>query len=143
MAPRPQPSRIVFGRFELNLRERELRKSGVRVRLPDQPFQILVLLVSRPSEIVTREELRERIWSDGTFVDFENGLYAAMNRLRRALGDSAENARYIETVPGHGYRFIGNLERIDAPPAADGKMRPEPPPAKLRAFRIWPWAVGA
>src|SRR5215831_3153278 len=142
MAPLPQLSRIAFGRFELNVQERELRKSGVRVRLPDQPFQILVLLVSRAGEIVSREELREQIWSDGTFVDFENGLYAAMNRLRRALGDSAENARYIETVPGRGYRFVGTLERIDLPSAPDGKPPAGAPPAKPRRFRIRPWAVG-
>src|SRR5215831_13647326 len=146
MAPLPQLSRIAFGRFELNVQERELRKSGVRVRLPDQPFQILVLLVSRAGEIVSREELREQIWSDGTFVDFENGLYAAMNRLRRALGDSADSSRYIETVPSRGYRFIGALEQMDRPRDAGGKILAESPPspsAKPRRVRIFQWAVGA
>ena len=103
-------ARLVFGPFELDVSASELRKSGVRLRLTGQPFQILLVLLAHPGEVVTREQLRERIWREGTFVDFEHGLSAAMNKLRRALGDSAENPRYIETEPGRGYRFIGLVQ---------------------------------
>ena len=108
MAIHPLPSaRLAFGPFEVDASAGELRKSGLRMRLTGQPFEILMVLLAHPGEVITREQLRERIWRDGTFVDFEHGLSAAMNKLRRALGDSAENPRYIETVPGRGYRFIG------------------------------------
>src|SRR5262245_22240567 len=88
---------VCFGTFKLDLRTGELRKSGVRVNLPEQPFQVLKTLLDRPGELVTREELRQRLWSAETFVDFEHGLNAAVRRLRDALGDSAE-------TPGHRYR---------------------------------------
>lgn len=111
MATHPRPSvRLAFGPFEIDGLAGELHKGGIRVRLTGQPYQILLILLARPGEVVSREHLRERIWRDGTFVDFEHGLSAAMNKLRRTLGDSAENPRYIETVPGRGYRFIGSLE---------------------------------
>ncbi len=97
------PAPLVFGPFEVNAHTGELRKGGVRVRLSGQPFQILLLLLAKPGDLVTREELREQLWSDGTFVDFEHGLNAAINKLRRALGDSAEHPRYIETATGRGY----------------------------------------
>jgi len=100
----------VFGPFEVNARTGELTRRGRRVRLSGQPFQILLLLLTRPADLVTRDELRDRLWGEGTFVDFEHGLNAAINKLRRALGDSAEHPQYIETVPGRGYRFIGTLE---------------------------------
>ena len=117
MATQPQPSaRLAFGPFDVDTSAGELRKSGVRVRLPGQPFQILLILLAHPGEVVSREQLRERIWSRGTFVDFEHGLSAAINKLRRALGDSAENPRYIETVPGRGYRFICSVERESGTP---------------------------
>ena len=102
---------LMFGLFEVNTRTGELRKHGIRVRLSGQPFQILLLLLARPGDLVTREELREQLWSDGTFVDFEHGLNAAINKVRRALGDSADHPRYVETIPGRGYRFIGTLEQ--------------------------------
>ena len=104
------PAPLRFGPFVLNADTGELRKHGVRVRLSGQPFQILLLLLANPDGLVTREELREQLWSDGTFVDFEHGLNAAINKLRRALGDSAEHPLYVETVPGRGYRFIGRLD---------------------------------
>jgi cholera toxin transcriptional activator len=108
---RPQyTARLAFGPFELDASASELRKRGVRLRLTGQPFQILLVLLAHPGEVVTREQLCERIWTEGTFVDFEHGLTAAMNKLRRSLGDSAENPRYIETVPGRGYRFIGLVQ---------------------------------
>jgi len=103
-----QPVR--FGLFELDLSAGELRKKGVRVRLQEQPFQILVLLLERPGEVITREELHRKLWPEGTLVDFEHGLNAAINRLRDALDDTAENPRFIETLPRRGYRFIGAVE---------------------------------
>src|SRR5215208_8199411 len=97
---------VRFGPFELNRRTGELRKAGVRINLPDQPFQVLTRLLERPGELVTREELGQRLWPADTFVDFEHGLNAAVRRLRDALGDSAEMPRFIETLPRRGYRFI-------------------------------------
>jgi Tol biopolymer transport system component/DNA-binding winged helix-turn-helix (wHTH) protein len=108
MATQPKsPDRHVFGPFEVDVSACELRKRGVRLRLSGQPIQILLTLLAHPGEVVTREQLREQVWGETTFVDFEHGLNAAMNKLRRALGDSAEKPRYIQTVPGRGYRFIG------------------------------------
>src|SRR5215468_4183468 len=97
---------IPFGPFEADLASQELRKQGVRLRLPRQSFQILKMLLERPGEVVTREELRAKLWPADTFVDFDHGLNAAVKRLRDALGDTAENPRYIETLPRRGYRFI-------------------------------------
>jgi TolB-like protein/Tfp pilus assembly protein PilF len=102
-----------FGRFELDLRARELRKDGVRIRLQDQPFELLAMLLERPAEVLGRDELRRRLWPDGTFVDFEHGLNAAVKRLRAALGDNAENPRFVQTLHRRGYRFIGPVERLD------------------------------
>ena len=111
MATQPQsPARVAFGPFEANVSTGELFKHGVRIRLPGQPFQILLRLLDHPGTVVTREQLRDQIWGGETFVDFEHSLNVAMNKLRRALGDSAENPRYIETVPGRGYRFIGAIQ---------------------------------
>jgi TolB-like protein/DNA-binding winged helix-turn-helix (wHTH) protein len=104
-SPHP-PTVISFGPFEAELQTQELRKQGVRLRLPGQSFQILKMLLERPDELVTREELHRVLWPSDTFVDFEHGLNAAINRLREALGDNAENPRYIETLPRRGYRFI-------------------------------------
>ena len=114
------PVRLAFGPFELDSAGGELRRHGVRVRLSGQPFRILLVLLARPGELVSREQLREEVWTGETFVDFEHGLNAAVNKLRRALGDAAENPRYIETQPGRGYRFIGALEpRPTAPRSRD------------------------
>ena len=95
-----------FSVFEADLRAAELRKHGVRIKLQDQPFRILSLLLERPGDIVTREELRQELWHDQTFVDFDRSLNKAMAKLRSALGDSAEAPRYIETIPRHGYRLL-------------------------------------
>src|SRR6201987_5515556 len=95
-----------FGVFEVDLRAAELRKHGVRIKLQEQPFQILSLLLDHPGELVTREELRRRLWPAHTFVDFDRSLNKAMTKLRSALGDSPENPRYVETIPRHGYRFL-------------------------------------
>ena len=99
---------IPFGPFEADLRTQELRKAGVRLHLPGQSFQILRMLLARPGELVTREELRRELWPSDTFGDFEHGLNAAVNKLRQALGDDADEPRYVETLPRRGYRFIGN-----------------------------------
>lgn len=95
-----------FGVFEVDFRSAELRKRGVRIKLQEQPFQILSLLLEHPGEVVTREGLRQKLWSKHTFVDFDRSLNKAMNKLRSALGDSAENPRFVETIPRHGYRFL-------------------------------------
>src|SRR2546425_2436627 len=105
----PSRGAVRFGVFEVDLRAGELRKRGVKIKLQDQPFQILQVLLERSGEVVTREELRGRIWPADTFVDFDQGLNNAIKRLRESLSDSPDNPRFIETVPRHGYRFIGNL----------------------------------
>src|SRR6266852_4911489 len=95
-----------FGVFEVDVRAEELRKRGVRIKLQEQPFQILCLLLEHSGEVVTREELRQKLWHAHTFVDFDRSLNKAMTKLRSALGDSAESPRYVETIPRHGYRFL-------------------------------------
>src|SRR6266516_2667742 len=107
-----QPNSTVasFGPFEADFQTQEIRKHGVRLRLPGQSFEILKMLLERPGELVTREKLREALWPSDTFVDFEHGLNAAVNRLSEALGDSSEEPRFIETVPRRGYRFLAPLD---------------------------------
>src|ERR1700756_4733355 len=95
-----------FGTFELDVRAGELRKQGAKIKLQEQPLRILEMLFAHPGQLVTREELRSRLWPSETFVDFDHGLNKAINKLREALGDSAENPRFIETLPKRGYRFI-------------------------------------
>jgi tetratricopeptide (TPR) repeat protein/DNA-binding winged helix-turn-helix (wHTH) protein len=106
---RPSRRPIRFGVFELDASSGELRKQGVKIKLQEQPFQILQVLLERPGELVTREELQSRIWASDTFVDFEKGLYNAVKKLREALGDEASTPRFIETLPKRGYRFIAPL----------------------------------
>src|SRR5215813_9979960 len=98
-----------FGLFEVDLRAGELRKQGVKIKLQEQPLQILVMLLQHPGQVVTREQLRARLWPADTFVDFDHGLNKAMNKLREALADSADAPRFIETIARRGYRFIGCL----------------------------------
>ena len=118
-----------FGRFEIDSRTRELRKDGVRLRLQDQPFALLALMLEHPGELLTRDELRDRLWPDGTFVDFEHGLNAAIKRLRAVLGDNAERPRFVETLHRRGYRFIAKVERVNGhgsyelAPASDARQR--------------------
>jgi DNA-binding winged helix-turn-helix (wHTH) protein len=100
---------IRFGAFEVDAQSGELRRDGKKVKIQEQPFQVLILLLERPGEVLTREELVKRLWSDQTNVDFERGLNKAITRLREALGDTAENPRYVETLPRRGYRFIGHV----------------------------------
>ena len=104
--PERQSSVVRFAEFELDLRTAELRKRGLRLRLQEQSFQVLAMLVARPGELVTREELRQKLWPADTFVDFDHGLNAAVNKLREALSDSASAPRFIETLPKRGYRFL-------------------------------------
>ena len=110
MAETQSPPRLVrFGAFEADLRTGELRKDGVKLKFGGQPFQVLAILLERPGDVVTREELQKRLWPD-TFVDVERNLNTAVNKIREVLGDSAESPRFIETLSRRGYRFIGELE---------------------------------
>src|SRR5215813_11184717 len=102
---------LQFGSFRLDLQTLELTKGGTRIRVPEQSLQILAMLLERPGEMVTREELHAKLWPNGTIVEFEHSINAAMNRLRVALGDSAEEPRYVETLPHRGYRFIFQVEQ--------------------------------
>src|SRR6266404_1229455 len=114
MALETRPSAILrFGVFEVDVRSGELRKQGVRVKLQEQPFHVLTVLLQCPGEVVAREELRNQNWPADTFVDFDNSLNTAINKLREALGDSADNPRFIETLPRRGYRFIAPVTEID------------------------------
>jgi DNA-binding winged helix-turn-helix (wHTH) protein len=101
-----------FGIFEADSTTRELRRKGVRVKLHSQPLQLLFLLLDRPGQLLTREEICRELWPDGTFVDYEHGVNSAVNRIREALGDKASNARFIETLARRGYRFVGQVEQI-------------------------------
>jgi DNA-binding winged helix-turn-helix (wHTH) protein len=121
-----------FGIFEADLRSGELRRNGAKVRLQGQPFQVLAILLDRPGVVVTREELREALWPQDTFVDFDHGLNTAINKLRGALGDSGTNPRFIETLARRGYRFIAPVTAAGAegatqPTAAGGEVADELP----------------
>src|ERR1700758_695713 len=137
---------IRFGVFDADLRTQELRRQGTRIKLPRQSFQILQMLLERPGELVTREELRNALWPEDTFVDFDHGLNNAVKRIRAVLGDSAESPHWIETLPRLGYRFIGTVQApsnghtssngthdgngsasIVSPPAADSSPIPPSP----------------
>ena len=117
---------VQFGPFELLLDTQELRKHGLPVKLSGQAIHVLTLLVARPGQLVTREELQEKLWPGDSFGDFEHGLNAAVNKLREKLGDSATTPTYIETLPGRGYRFIFPLEPAGTSPEPE-PPRPEPP----------------
>ena len=108
--PATERQRTRFGSFEVDLTSCELRKDGRKIKLQEKPFQILAILLDRPGELVTREEFRQKLWPSDTFVDFEQGINTAVKKLREALEDHADEPRYIETLPKHGYRFIAQLE---------------------------------
>jgi len=150
--------RLAFGVFELDLVAGELRKRGLRVRLQQQPVQVLAMLLERPGQVVSREELQKALWPADTFVDFDHGLNKAINKIREALGDSAESPRFVETVARRGYRFIADIKVADAAPppspdaalaphsASDARHRDAEPAAP--ATRRWPatsraWAIAA
>ncbi len=138
------PGICKFGIFEVDLRAGELRRQGLRIKLQDQPFRVLVALLEHPGEVVTREELRERLWPDGTVVEFDHSLASAVNRLREALGDSSDSPRYIETLSRRGYRFIGHVDGFAVAGVADIETasETEPPkrmtgrPRKLRHLKV-------
>jgi TolB-like protein/DNA-binding winged helix-turn-helix (wHTH) protein/Tfp pilus assembly protein PilF len=111
-----------FGVFELDLREGQLRKRGLRVRLQEQPIQVLTILVEHPGEVITREELQKRLWPADTFVDFDQGLNKAINKIRDALSDSAESPRFVETVARRGYRFLADVKAADASPVRSPEL---------------------
>jgi cholera toxin transcriptional activator len=113
MADAPPPARYRFGVFEADAAPGELRRQGVRVKLHAQPFQLLFLMLERPGEMLTREEICRELWPDGTFVDYEHGVNSAVNRLREALGDKAASPRFVETLARRGYRFLGPVERVE------------------------------
>jgi DNA-binding winged helix-turn-helix (wHTH) protein len=111
-----------FGVFELDLSAGELRKSGVKLRLQEQPFQVLALLLERAGEVVTREELQQKLWPSDTFVDFDHSLNTAINKVREALGDSASSPRYVETLARRGYRFVAPVQDL-IPSVASSETR--------------------
>ena len=138
---KPECSKVLmrFGAFEVDLASGELRKQGTRLRLQEQPFKVLAALLDRPGQLVPREELVRQLWPDGTFVDFDRGLNAAVTRLRQALNDSADTPRYVETVARRGYRFLAPVEEVD---------RSSPVPVALaprRAAQLnwWIWSCAA
>src|SRR5215472_14214520 len=117
---------IRFGTYELDLQGGVLRKEGARIRCQEQPLQVLAALVERPGELVTREELRHRVWPQDTFVDFDHALNTAIKKIRAALNDDADAPRYIETVPRRGYRFVAQVEQECVPgPALTPIPRPK------------------
>ena len=135
--PEVSPKIVRFGVFEIDHKNAELRKHGVRLRIQQQPFQILAALLDHAGEVVAREDLIARLWPDGTVVDFDRGLNAAVTRLRQVLSDSADTPKYVETVAGRGYRFIASVE-----PARNGVNAPAPPaPRQNRLRSMWPAVV--
>jgi cholera toxin transcriptional activator len=118
--------RYRFGTFEADSATGELWRKGMRVKLHSQPFQVLFMLLERPGEMLTREEISRELWPDGTFVDYEHGVNSAVNRLREALGDKASNPKFVETLARRGYRFVAPVERI-------GEESEEPQPVTLEA----------
>src|ERR1700741_3191460 len=133
--PQPDvvPSVVRFANFEVDVRAGELRKHGRRVRLQEQPLRILNMLLERPGELVTREELRLSLWPADTFVDFDHGLNSAVARLRETLCDSADTPRFVETVPRKGYRFVGQIEELEPTPVDEPVIAEAHPPK-----RAWP-----
>src|SRR5207253_6544110 len=119
---------IRFGIFEVDLQSGELRKAGVKLKLTGQPIQVLAILLEHPGEIVAREQLQKRLWPD-TFVDVDHNLNTAINRIREVLGDSAENPRFVETLPRRGYRFIAPLDNRGNLHTSDGDKSLLVPPA--------------
>ena len=130
----PEDRFVRFGSFEADLREGKLTKTGARIRLQEQPFRILALLLEYPGQLVTREEIRQKLWSNDTFVEFDAALNTAVRKLRGALNDSADNPRFLATVPRRGYRFIapGNLTARTASCAVDDVPPPSTPVSLAR-----------
>src|SRR6185503_19903755 len=127
---------VCFGVFEVDLKAGELRKKGVRIRLQEQPLQVLALLLQQPGQIVRREEFRQRLWNGGVIVDFDHSLNTTINKLREALGDSSYTPRFIETLPRRGYRFIYPLN--GAPDTSGAGNKPG-----TKSNRRWAFLVAA
>ena len=142
--PPPAP-RYRFGIFEIDLASGELRRQGLRVKLNAQPFQLLGMLLARPGELLTREEISKELWPEGTFVDYEHGVNSAINRIREALGDTAGNPRFVETLARRGYRFVAPVERIQPEPALppEPALQPGPSPPHASAEATLPSANSA
>ena len=139
--PATNPRTVRFGLFELDLDARELRKSGVRIKLQEQPFQILAMLLERPGAIVTREAMQKNLWPGDTFVDFDLSLNSAVKKLRQALSDDSENPRFVETLYRRGYRFIapvnGHSDSGQIQPMENGSAPAPPPPIAAARPSIW------
>ena len=137
---RPAPAILKFGVFQVDARTGELFKHGIRIKIQDQPFQVLLMLLEKSGEVVTREELRQRLWSEQTFVDFDHSLNIAVNKLRDALGDSAENPRFVETLPKRGYRFLAPVTVEDlAPRPAAAPATVATPAASIPKLETGTW----
>src|SRR5258708_31369192 len=148
MTPNNPPRCVRFGLYEADFHTQELRKHGMKLKLSGQPLQILEMLLARPGELVSREELQKQLWNDAAYVDSNHGLNAAVNKLRDALSDSAEEPKYIETLPRRGYRFIGTIEN------AGSELKPEgavpgprefvapPPPTPIPVEPEWASKLG-
>jgi DNA-binding winged helix-turn-helix (wHTH) protein len=150
------PRRYRFGAFEADAATGELRRQGLRVKLNAQPFQVLCLLLDRPGDLLTREEISRELWPDGTFVDYEHGVNSAVNRIREALGDTASSPRFVETLARRGYRFVAPVERIadqiadpvpdtraatlatNSAPTSPSEPTPQPEPAFLTSLLASP-----
>jgi DNA-binding winged helix-turn-helix (wHTH) protein len=122
-----------FSVFELDLDSGELFKQGRKVKLQGQPFELLLALMERPGAVVTREELKQKVWPSDTVVDFDHGLNRAINKVRDALGDSADSPRFIETVPRRGYRFIGSVQTESSAQLPPGPASPQKRPLNYRS----------
>jgi DNA-binding winged helix-turn-helix (wHTH) protein len=133
----PQTRRTRFGPYEVDLRSGEIHKHGIRLKLQDQPFQVLAILLEHSGEVVTRDELRQKLWPVDTFVDFDTGLNSAIKKLRDVLSDSADEPRYIETLPRRGYRFIAIVENGPLPASAPVELRVVPVPTLREPRRPW------
>ena len=148
MQAHSEHERVQFGRFELDRADGEVYRDGKPIRMQEHPRQVLIALLERPGEIVTREDLRERLWKSDTFVDFEHGLNTAVKKARQALGDSADAPEFIETLARKGYRFVGHIEPIQRSdpavriPAADNVERPGTPDRPRSTHRLALWGVG-
>src|SRR5215831_1200983 len=140
----PVPTKIRFDTYELDVASGELRKRGISLKLQPQPFRVLLLLIERAGQVVTREEIQRALWTDSTFVDFDHGINFSINQIRRALADNAEKPRYIETLPKRGYRFIGVVQKS---PMAKQSLTPEDVPEarhqSTKEVLVYPLRPGA
>jgi DNA-binding winged helix-turn-helix (wHTH) protein/tetratricopeptide (TPR) repeat protein len=137
MEAAPQTRRTLFGPYEVDLRSGEVRKHGIRLKLQDQPFQVLALLLEHSGDVVTRDEFRQKLWPADTFVDFDTGLNSAIKKLRDVLSDSADEPRYIETLPRRGYRFIAPVENGPLPASSPVELRVVPVPTLGEPRQLW------